>query len=172
MRRPLLIAVASVSIATLVAACNTEPPPDPIPIQGFITSAFGGTAPLVTDGDDPEDFGTGFSIDAVLGSSDVILTNQAWKCFGPTPDFPTFDFEATDRATYGLFVQISPILWSTGAIPIDGENVKVVLSLADRFGVATNGTLVLTTTGSMADAEGESCSFRLENVPLFGEKNG
>ncbi len=171
MRRALLIATSAVSLASLVAACNGSDPPDPTPIVGFITSASGANAPLVSDGDDPEDFGTGFSIDAVLGSSDVILTNQSWKCFAPTPDFPTFDFEATDRATYGLFVQMSPIVWSTGAIAIDGVNVKVVLSLADRFGVATNGTLVLTTTGSMSDTAGENCSFRLENVPLFGERN-
>lgn len=171
MRRAFLIAASAVSIASLVAACNGNDPPDPTPIVGFITSASGGNAPLVSDGDDPEDFGTGFSIDAVLGSADVILTNQPWKCFAPTADFPTFDFEATDRATYGLFVQMSPIVWSTGAIAIDGENVKVVLSLADRFGVATNGTLVLTTTGNMADTAGQNCSFRLENVSLFGEKN-
>lgn len=165
----LLCTAALMALAVAIAACTPKDPKPGVPITGVLFQANGNVAPLtINDG-----VGTGFSMDATLDSADVIVTNQSWKCYTPAPpNYPNYDIEGSDRQTYGLFISISPVVWTTGAHPIDSVNVSLFLSTPDRYGAATNGTVTLLKTGTAPDTAGSECSFVVSaNVPLFGERD-
>lgn len=170
-RRSLLLLPAIASVAAIAAACSPREKSG-IDITGTLTSAgFDGAAPLtLQDGV----VGTGFNMVATLDSEQVIVTSEPWACFAPLPpDYPNFDIETSDGQTYGLFLSIDPAVWSTGAHPIDGESVNLLVAMPDRFGVAVDGTVTLGAAPVTPDAAGQNCAITgiSANIALEGEKD-
>ena len=162
------VALLSVAGIVVLVACSSPKSEPGIPITGVVDSAVGDLAPLTAG----EQSGTGFSIVATLGSEEILVSNGAWKCYTPAPpQYPNFDIEATDGATYGFFISINPGYWGAGTNTIDGETVTVALVTQDRAAIATAGTLTLTSAGSAADTTGNWCKFDLVDVPMFGERD-
>lgn len=168
-RRPLLLVPATAALVAIAAACSPNEKSG-IPISGTLSFAGFGSAPLtVLDGV----LGTGFNMTAVLDSEQVVVANQPWACFHPVlPDYPNFDIETSDGSTYGFFLSIEPMSWTTGAHPIDGDNVNLLVAMPDRFGVAQGGTLTLNTAPVSPDAAGNVCSLTISGgIALDGEKD-
>ena len=162
----LLSAPAILAVNALLAACTPEEKPG-IPITGTLNNASGAGAQLTLG----ETVGTGFTMNAVLDGMEVAGSGE-WACYAPfPPDFPNFDIEATDRSTYGLFISISPAVWSSGAIQIDNDDVKVLVAAQDRFGFVTSGALSLFSAPQAPDQPGSDCSFALSDLSLEGEKD-
>lgn len=167
MRRLALIAAA---LFAALVACSTPKEEPTVPITGTLQSAVGSLAPLTAGSQ--KGAGTGFSVNAMLGTRQVVVTDMPWTCYTPAPpQYPNFDIEATDGSTYLFAISISPGFWGPGTKNIDGVNVVVGLVTQDRGVIATSGQLTLTSAGSAADTAGNTCKFSLTNVPVFGERD-
>lgn len=170
LRPSLLLLPAIAGLAAVGAACSPEPKTG-IAIEGVLTSVtFTGPAPLtLQDGV----LGSGFNMTATLDSEQILVTNQPWACYAPLPpDYPNFDIESSDGSTYGFFLSIDPLAWSTGAHPVDGELVNLLVAAPDRFGVAIDGTVTLNSAPATPDVPGNVCSLSVSaNIPLEGERD-
>jgi hypothetical protein len=168
-RTPIRVLLLALAATLALVACQGAAKKSGIPITGTLTEGSGSSAPLTISAG----LGVVFVLNATLGSSNVVSTSPQWICYAPDPPtYPNYDIEGTDGANYGLFISVAPLYWTTGAHPIDGVNVKLLVAAADRFGVATNGTLVLTTVGTIADSAGNNCGFKAIGVPLTGDRDG
>ena len=168
-KRILLLLPALLSTAALVAACTPEETSG-IPIEGSLSSAAGASAQLTWLLEEPPQ-GTGFSLSATLDGVPV-TGSGSWSCWAPLPpEYPNYDIEATDGSTYGFFLSISPAVWGTGSIAIDNQYVRLLVATPDRFGVATSGSLFISSAGTFPDQAGHECGFSVSNVALEGEKD-
>ena len=170
MRKPQTLLAVPVALVLAAAACNgAGTPKDGPAITGVLTSASGSDAPLIVANNS---FGNDFTMNVTLGSSNVAVSNQQWQCFGP--DIPNginqFDIVGTDNTTFLLHAALLPQVWTTGAHPIDGTNISLDVSLTDRYGIATAGTLTLIRADKTGDQAGNFCAFSMANVQLFGHR--
>lgn len=168
-RRPLLLLPALAAGAALFAACAPEEKSG-IRITGTLDAASGGTAPLTLDVGNV--LGTGLNMSATLDGETVTGTGP-WGCYAPLPpEYPNYDLEASDNQTFGFFVSIDPMSWSTGAHAIDGELIHLLVAAPDRYGVAQSGTIYITKAGNSPDQAGNDCGFLITgSVSLTGEKD-
>lgn len=168
-RRILLLLPGLAAVSALVAACAPEEQ-NGIRITGTLESAAGGGAPLTLEVG--QVLGTGFTMSATL-DGEVVSASGPWGCYSPLPpDYPNYDLEASDGQTFGFFISIDPMAWSTGAHPIDGELVHLLVAAPDRYGVAQSGTIYITKAGTTPDETGNECGFLVSgSVVLEGEKD-
>ena len=165
-----LIAATAAVLAVAAAACsNASAPQDGPAITGVLTSASGSDAPLIVANNS---FGNDFAMSVTLGSSNLAVSNQSWQCYGPdiANGINQFDIVGTDNSTFLLHAALLPQVWSTGAHPIDGVNVSLDVSLTDRFGISTSGTLTLLRADKTGDQPGNFCAFSLANIQLYGHR--
>lgn len=168
MRRLFLFASLSAAVGVAIAACSSPKNPVGVPVSGYLNAASGDTAPLTIG----NAAGSGFNLDAVIGSANVLATG-VWQCFAPDPpQYLNFDLQGTDKTTYGLFISINPAIWNTGSIAIDNTNVALLVSTPDRYGLATSGVITLYKAPHNADTQGNDCSFSVQNVSLYGLRYG
>ncbi len=130
-------------------------------ISGTLDVASGsGAAALATNGG----IGSDFALRATLDDVAVTASNGQWRCFAPDPpQHPRYEIQASDGTSYLFSIVVTTSMWHAGTIAIDDSNVALQLSLVDRFGVGSGGTLTLTTSGGL-------CGFRVENSELHGLK--
>ena len=153
----------------LAAACGGKSNNPGIPVTGKLNAAQGGTAPLTLSPTNP---GIGFSMTATLGSAQIV-GQGAWVCFAPDPpSYPHYDLQATDNATFALFISVDPTAWTPGHHAIDGNLVSLLVEAPDRFGTSTSGELVLTMAGLAVDTAGSNCVWYIIGVVLlFGKQS-
>ncbi len=163
-RAGLALAVVAAAAVTL-AGCDPEEVEPNVPITGSLTNASGSGAPL---GDGTE-VGSDFDFAAELDGEPVVPLTGTWRCYWPEPPaHPNFDLVGTNYDTYGLFISIAVAKWGTGTLTIDNDEVQLAVIAADRFGVATAGTLTIL---SAPDPEvGGACAFEVGSLSLVGER--
>lgn len=162
-RTRVLVVAAGMAALELLGACRRRSGANAEytgPISGELVLAEGASAPLGTNGID----GSGFTLDATLGNADLTAPAGAtWQCFAPQPPlYPDYNILAQDGSTWLFALVVTSSHWHSGTVLVDNSNVLLQISLPDRFGIGTNGTLTLTT--------GSSCGFKVEGVTLNGEQ--
>lgn len=164
-RAALLLIPATIAV---LAACGGSKGKSGTPIVGVLSDAQGVSAPLTLQ---QTVFGSGFAMHAVLGSAGIVGSGN-WQCYAPDATHPNYDLVGSDNQTFGLFFSIQPSAWTVGSHPIDGTAVQLLVASPDRFGVSTNGTLVITTAGLAIDTTGSTCGWYTSGAtPLFGRLN-
>ena len=166
---PRLAALAFPSMIAL-AACQGASKSAGTPIAGTLTAAHGQHAPLTLG---QSLVGDGFALNAVIGSA-AVAGSGIWSCYAPDPthNLPNYDLISSDNQTFGLFISVKPAAWSAGVHVIDGVDITLLVAAPDRYGTATNGTLVITSAGTSIDTAGSTCAFYTTGaIALMGRKN-
>lgn len=167
-RRTLLVVPGIAATVALVAACTPQEQGG-IPITGTLHYASAGTAPLTLE---DQVLGTGLSMSATL-DGEPVTGSGTWACYAPfPPEYPNYDLDARDSQTFGFFLSIDPMAWSTGAHAIDGELVHLLVASPDRYGIAETGTIFITKAGTVPGAPGNDCGYSITGpIALRGEKD-
>jgi hypothetical protein len=160
-RAKTLLLAAGIAGLDLLGACHRGSTAEYSgPITGTLSLAEGSGAVLGTNGTPA----VGFAMTATLGGAVIVApANATWQCLAPQPPLhPDYNILAESASNYVFALVITTSHWHSGTVAVDNSNVVLQLSLPDRFGIGTNGSLTLTT--------GASCSFKAEGVKLAGDQ--